>query len=82
MIQQKFWRRSQAVGLAVALAFGLGVVGFAAGHIGGANSPAVLKLANPDEGPSRTGFAPVVKKVLPAVVNISSTKISKIPTRI
>ena len=81
MIQQKFWRRSQAVGLAVALAFGLGVVGFAAGHIG-ANSPAVLKLANPDEGPSRTGFAPVVKKVLPAVVNISSTKISKIPTRI
>ncbi|MGB6942860.1 MAG: DegQ family serine endoprotease [Bryobacteraceae bacterium] len=80
MIQQKFWRRSQAVGLAVALAFGLGVVGFAAGHIG-ANSPAVLKLANPDEGPSRTGFAPVVKKVLPAVVNISSTKISKIPTQ-
>ncbi len=81
MIKQKFWRRSQAVVLAVALASGLGVVGFAAGHIGGANPPAILKLANPDEGPSRTGFAPVVKKVLPAVVNISSTKISKIPTQ-
>ncbi len=81
MIKQKFWRRSQAVVLASALAVGLGVVGFAAGHAGSANPPAILKLANPDEGPSRTGFAPVVKKVLPAVVNISSTKISKIPTQ-
>ncbi len=81
MIKQKFWRRSQAVVLASALAVGLGVVGFAAGHAGSANPAAILKLANPDEGPSRTGFAPVVKKVLPAVVNISSTKISKIPTQ-
>ena len=64
-----------------ALATGLGVAGFAAaGHIGSANPPAVLKLASPDEGPSRVGFAPVVKKVLPAVVSISSTKVSKIPT--
>ena len=39
----------------------------------------VLKLASADEGPSRTGFAPVVKKVLPAVVNVSSSKVSKIP---
>ena len=81
MNRQKFWRRSQAVLLGTALAFGLGIAGFAAaGHFGGSNPPAVLKLASPDEGPSRVGFAPVVKRVLPAVVNISSTKVSKTPT--
>src|ERR1700733_9237531 len=81
MNRQNFWKRSRAVLLGTALATGLGIAGFAAaGHIGGANPAAVLKLASPDEGPSRVGFAPVVKKVLPAVVNISSTKVSKIPT--
>ena len=59
---------------------GLGVAGFAATHVGRAIRRVVLKLANPDEGPSRTGFAPVVKKVLPAVVSVESTKVSKIPT--
>ena len=42
-----------------------------------ANQPASLKLANPNEGPSRNSFAPIVKKVLPEVVNISSTKVVK-----
>src|SRR5215469_16755939 len=36
-----------------------------------------LKLADPAEGPSRTGFAPVVKSVLPDVVNISTSKVVK-----
>jgi serine protease Do len=36
-----------------------------------------MKLADPAEGPSRTGFAPVVKSVLPDVVNISTSKIVK-----
>jgi len=55
------------------------LAGFAAaGHFEKANAPLVLKVG--DEGPSRTGFAPVVKKVLPTVVNIASTKVSKIPT--
>ena len=39
-----------------------------------------LNLANPDQAPSRTGFAPVVKKALPSVVNVSSSKVSKMPT--
>jgi S1-C subfamily serine protease len=39
-----------------------------------------LKLADANEGPSRTGFAPVVKKVLPDVVNISSSKVVKTRT--
>jgi serine protease Do len=36
-----------------------------------------MKLADPAEGPSRTGFAPVVKSVLPDVVNISTSKMVK-----
>jgi serine protease Do len=78
---QHSWTRPQAVLCAAALALGLAGVGFAsAEHLGILHSALQLKLANPDEGPSRTGFAPVVRKVLPAVVNISSSKVSKIPT--
>jgi serine protease Do len=36
-----------------------------------------MNLADPAEGPSRTGFAPVVKGVLPDVVNISTSKVVK-----
>ena len=36
---------------------------------------ASLKVADPSEGPSKTGFAPVVKGVLPDVVNISTSKV-------
>jgi serine protease Do len=36
-----------------------------------------MKLADPAEGSSRTGFAPVVKSVLPDVVNISTSKVVK-----
>jgi len=80
MNAQSFWKRYQAVLVAGTLAVGLGVAGIAASHAENANPPVVLKLANADEGPSRTGFAPVVKKVLPAVVSVASTKISKVPT--
>ena len=38
---------------------------------------AALKLADPAEGPSKNGFAPVVKGVLPDVVNISTSKVVK-----
>jgi len=82
MNKQSFWRRPQAVLLTFALAIGVGGVGFAsASRLGLMHAPLNLKLASPDEGPSRTGFAPVVKKVVPAVVNISSTKVSKVSTQ-
>jgi serine protease Do len=42
-----------------------------------ANPPATLKLAAVDEGASKTSFAPIVKAVLPSVVNISSSKVVK-----
>jgi serine protease Do len=68
---------------ALALGFALGAGGLcvaAAEHVFANNPPASLKLADPNEGPSKTGFAPIVKKVLPTVVNISSTKVVKEPT--
>lgn len=78
MNQQSFWKRPQAIVLSVALALGVGGVGFATvNHIESSHAALSLKMASADEGPSRTGFAPVVKKVTPAVVNISSTKVSK-----
>jgi len=64
----------------MALALGAGGLCLAAAEHAWNNPPASLKLADPNEGPSRTGFAPVVKKVLPTVVNISSTKVVKTPT--
>jgi serine protease Do len=54
---------------------GLAVEG--AEHLGMINPPASLHFANPDEPASRNSFAPVVKRVLPAVVNISSSKMVK-----
>ena len=41
------------------------------------NPPATLKLADSNEGPSRSSYAPVLKNVLPSVVNISSSKVVK-----
>jgi serine protease Do len=39
------------------------------------NPPATLKLADANEGPSKSSYAPLVKEVLPSVVNISSSKV-------
>jgi serine protease Do len=62
-----------------ALAVAVGGVGFASASYLGETHPALaFKMASPDEGSSHTGFAPVVKKVLPAVVNISSSKMTKV----
>jgi serine protease Do len=58
----------------------LGAAGLGIAH-GRANSeknpPATLKMADSTEGPSSSSFAPVLKKVLPSVVNISSSKLVK-----
>jgi len=72
--------RPKAAMIALALAMGVGGLGLAAAEHALNNPPASLKLADSNEGPSRTGFAPVVKKVLPTVVNVSSTKVVKAPT--
>jgi serine protease Do len=64
-----------------ALALGLTGLGIAeVDHLRSENSPVAVRLADPNEAPSRTGFASVVEKVAPAVVNISSSKVVKTPT--
>jgi serine protease Do len=73
--------RPKAAVVAMALALGIGGLGLAAAeHAFSNNPPASLKLADANEGSSRTGFAPIVKKVLPTVVTVSSTKVVKTPT--
>ncbi len=68
-------------GIALAAVVGVVAVGFGIaglrGNVPTANQPASLKVADPNEGPSRNSFAPIVKKVLPEVVNISSSKVVK-----
>ena len=64
------------------LVFGvmLGAAGLGIAHTTGKtanNPPATLKMADSSEGPSNGSFAPVLKKVLPSVVNISSSKVVK-----
>jgi serine protease Do len=81
MRNQNFWKSPKAVLCSLALASALGGVGFAsATHLEHLHAALALKVASADEGFSQTGFAPVVKKVLPTVVNISSSKVSKVPT--
>ena len=81
MNTSRIWGRSRGIALVAGLA--LVVAGFAAARLSSdtqtANEPASLKLADANEGPSRNGFAPIVKKVLPEVVNISSTKVVRAP---
>jgi serine protease Do len=65
--------------LALALGLVLGAAGVAIAHTTlnsmSNNPPATLKLADVHEGPGKTSFAPIVKTVLPSVVNISSSKV-------
>ena len=71
---QRLWERPAAAVLAAGLVLGgLSVVG--AEKL--VNPPASMKFANPDEPASHNSFAPVVKRVLPAVVSVSSTKVVK-----
>ena len=79
MSGQKFSRKWLAGALGLALAFGVGgyAVARAKDAVSTTHVRASLKLADPSEGPSKTGFAPVVKEVLPNVVNISSSKVVK-----
>jgi serine protease Do len=81
MNTQNFLKHPKAAVVALSLALGVGGLGLAAAeHSWNENPAPTLKLADPNEGPSRTGFAPIVKKVLPTVVNISSSKVVKTRT--
>jgi len=74
----EFLRRPKAVAFTAVLALGLGGLAIASvEHTLGNNPTPTFQFANPNESAVHAGFAPVVKRVLPAVVNISSTKVVK-----
>ena len=76
MNHRNFWGRPQILAVALILAVGMVGLGMASASqkLFSSAIHASLKLADPNEGPSKTGFAPVVKGVLPDVVNISTSK--------
>jgi serine protease Do len=83
MSKERVWSKPRALMLGLALALGVTGLGVARASqkLFGGNPPASLKLADPNQGPSKIGFAPVVKSVVPAVVNISSSKVVRTPNQ-
>jgi serine protease Do len=75
MNQNKSWIASRPAVIGLAFLLGVGGLGVAHEKMSTNNPPASLKLAAASEGPSRNSYAPVLKSVLPAVVNISSSKV-------
>jgi serine protease Do len=77
MRRSVFGQNPKAAVVATVLVLALGGWGFAVAEKSpGGNPPATVKTAEPAE-PNRLGFAPVVKRVMPAVVSVNSTKIVK-----
>jgi S1-C subfamily serine protease len=74
MYKQDLWKRPRTAALAVALTLSLAAFGVAGGTHVWSEHHVALKLAGANDAPSHTGFAAVVKNVLPAVVNISSSR--------
>ena len=76
MKTQWIWGRPKTAVVTLMLALGLG--GLAVGAVDHlVNPPATFKLASADEAASHNSFAPVVKKVLPSVVTITSSRVVK-----
>ena len=73
---QSILGRPKTAAVTMVLALGLGGLAIAAAdHV--INPPATFKFASADEPASRTSFAPVVKKVLPSVVTVTSARMVK-----
>jgi len=68
-----------AVALSLVLAAGGAFAAVVAHRALSSFPPATVRLANPNEGPSRNTYAPIVKKALPSVVNISSSRVVRTP---
>ncbi len=76
-----FWKRKKTLAMALGLVLTVGGLGAVRASTTAANAtpPATFKFANSNEAPSRNSFAPALKKALPAVVKISSTRVTKTP---
>jgi serine protease Do len=78
MSKDSFGRRHAATAVAVTFALVLGALGIAhAQRDSQANPPATFKFTDPKVAPTRSGFAPVIKAVVPTVVSIKSSKVVK-----
>src|ERR1700751_5273641 len=79
----QFSRKFQGIALLIALAGG--ATGYALARVtpsvGAARVHATFKTADASEAVSSIGFAPIVKQVLPNVVNISSSKVVRTPNQ-
>src|SRR5581483_10389910 len=71
-----FLGRPKRGALAIVLALGLGGLA-ATGAERLLNPPSTFKFASPDEPASRNSFSPVVKRVLPSVVTVTSSRMVK-----
>src|SRR5205823_2527110 len=82
MNRQRLWSHRKLLTLVLGSGLVIGAFGAvrANRNVGPDNPTPTLRLADPNEGPSRNTFAPIVKKALPAVVNISSSKVVKMPS--
>jgi serine protease Do len=70
---QRIFSRPKTAAVTALMALGLGGLAMAAvDHL--VNPPATFKFASAEEPASHEGFAPVVKKVLPSVVTITSSR--------
>ncbi|MEO8596483.1 MAG: DegQ family serine endoprotease [Candidatus Solibacter sp.] len=76
MKMQWIWGGPKRAAAAMLLALGLGGLAVA-GAERILNPPATFKFASADEPASRNSFAPAVKKVLPSVVTITSSRMMK-----
>ncbi len=79
MNSRTFWRKPQVLAVAMIALLGLAGLGIARASqkIFSPGLHVAMKMADPNEGFSRTGFAPMIKGVLPSVVNISTSKVVK-----
>lgn len=68
------WAAAVAVGTALAVT---GFIGLRAATVSGQNPPATIKTAPFTPNPAHRGYSEIVKKVTPAVVNISSSRTVK-----
>lgn len=75
MTERKSLIFSRPAALALGVVLGAAALGIARTTM--KNPPATVRVADTNEGPSKNSYAPVVKNVLPSVVNISSSKVVK-----
>ncbi len=79
----KFQFRGRPTGAALTLAAVLVAGGYGIAHadrVTAHNPTPTFHFAGPSANVNHAGFAPVVKRALPEVVNISSSKVVKVPT--